>query len=99
MVYFIGQMKGVTMLSNTIGFSEAKSRLSEITEEVNRTGRTVIVYKYNRPWVNISPAVDATPKEVRSSAFGALHHYADPAKRAQEEGALEEAMAQKHAVR
>lgn len=49
----------------TIGLTEARQRLSEVADEVNRTKRTVIVLKNNRPWVSISPvsqeASDTTP--------------------------------------
>jgi prevent-host-death family protein len=44
----------------TIGFSEAKAKLSQLTEEVNRTGRPVVVYKHNKPWVTIEPAAQNT---------------------------------------
>jgi antitoxin Phd len=52
-------MKGGIMFPLTIGFTEARKRLSEVTEEVNRTGHTVVVLKNNRPWVAISPVPDA----------------------------------------
>jgi antitoxin Phd len=48
----------------TIGFTEARKRLSEVTDEVNRTGRTVIVLKNNRPWVSISPVGPAAQAEA-----------------------------------
>ena len=43
------------MVPLTIGFTEVRKRLSEVTDEVNRTGRPVIVLKNNRPWVSIAP--------------------------------------------
>jgi prevent-host-death family protein len=55
--------KGEAMTPLTIGFSEAKAKLSQLTEEVNRTGRSVVVYKHNKPWVTIEPA-------VQNSVFG-----------------------------
>ncbi|MDR3314897.1 MAG: type II toxin-antitoxin system Phd/YefM family antitoxin [Coriobacteriales bacterium] len=87
------------MTPKTIGFSEAKARLSEITEEVNRTGRSVLVYKRNKPWVNITPASEDAQQAPRLSMFGALNAYANPAIRKQEDGAWEEAMVNKNAVR
>jgi len=51
------------MTSLTIGFTEARKRLSEVTDEVNRTGRTVIILKNNRPWVSISPIGQETLTE------------------------------------
>jgi prevent-host-death family protein len=77
------------MALRTIGFSEAKARLSEITEDVNRTGKPIVVYKHNRPWVNITPAVEAVSPGTRHAAFGVLRKYADPSKAALEDGAWE----------
>ena len=45
----------------TIGFSEAKAKLSQLTEEINRTGQSVMVYKRNKPWVTIVPAAPGVP--------------------------------------
>ena len=44
------------MAQLTVGLSEAKARLSEITEAINRTGEPVTVFKKNKPWVVIYPA-------------------------------------------
>jgi|GEM_PF-1550275 len=40
----------------TVGLTEAKTRFSEITETVNRTGEPVTVFKKNKPWAVICPA-------------------------------------------
>lgn len=39
----------------TVGMSEAKTNFSRITANANRTGRSVTVFKNNRPWVEIRP--------------------------------------------
>jgi antitoxin Phd len=41
----------------TIGLSEVKANFGKVTAEVNRTGNPVTVFKNNKPWVVISPAV------------------------------------------
>ena len=49
----------------TIGLVEAENNFSEVTAEVNRTGRPVTVLKNDRPWVVISPAPrDADAREA-----------------------------------
>jgi prevent-host-death family protein len=85
----------------TIGLTEAKAKLSQITAEVNRTGRSVLVIKNNHPWVTIAPATDIAPKMPKHSAFGCLRQHADPSRRTQEDGAWEAAAAaaDKHAIR
>lgn len=47
----------------TIGLAEAKARFSEVTTEVNRTGKPVTVLKNNRPWVAICP-IDPTDENL-----------------------------------
>ena len=39
----------------TVGMSEAKTNFSRLTADANRTGRTVTVFKNNKPWVEIRP--------------------------------------------
>jgi prevent-host-death family protein len=87
------------MTPQTIGFSEVKARLSEITEEVNRTGRPVLVYKHNRPWVNITPAAQEPASPTEGSPFGMLRKYADPAKWALEGNAWEADVLERYAAR
>lgn len=51
-----------------VGVTEAKAHFSELTREVNATGRAVTVFKNNRPWVVISPArEDFRAKSVETS--------------------------------
>ena len=87
------------MTPHTIGFSEAKAKLSEITEEVNRTGRPVLVYKHNRHWVNITPAAQEPVSSAVGSPFGMLHKYADPAKWTLEGNAWEAGVLERYATR
>ena len=87
------------MIPKTIGFTEAKAKLSLTTTEVNRTGRPILVIKNNRPWVTISPAVKTASKQSPCTAFGCLSQYADPAKRRMENGAWKAAVLDKHALR
>lgn len=39
----------------TIGMSDAKTNFSRLTADANRTGRSITVFKNNRPWVEIRP--------------------------------------------
>lgn len=39
----------------TIGMSDAKANFSRLTAEANRTGCSVVVFKNNKPWVEIRP--------------------------------------------
>ncbi|GHT80024.1 hypothetical protein FACS1894104_5410 [Actinomycetota bacterium] len=87
------------MTPRTMGFSEVKARLSEITEEVNRTGRSVLVYKHNRPWVNITPAAQAPTQATKDLPFGMLHKYADPTKWELEDDAWEAGVLERYATR
>ena len=86
------------MALKTIGFSEVKARLSEVTEEVNRTGRPVLVYKHNRPRVTIAPAQQGAGAERQQSAFGILHNYADSSKWELEGSAWESEVLGRHAA-
>lgn len=83
----------------TIGFSEAKARLSQVTEEVHRTGQSVLVFKNNKPWVTISPVTDQTTSAYSQNSFGSLNEYANPDLKAQEEDAWRQDAAENHAVR
>lgn len=49
-------MQQMDTTTPVIGVTEAKAHFSEITRQVNATGRAVTVLKNNRPWVVISPA-------------------------------------------
>jgi antitoxin Phd len=86
------------MPSGPIKLSDAKARLSQITEEINRTGRPMTVMKNNKPWVTISPAASANQLKSPPPPFGMLKKYADPKKRALEEIAYKEAAEAKHAL-
>lgn len=39
----------------TVGMSEAKTHFSRLTADANRTGRSVVVFRNNKPWVEIRP--------------------------------------------
>lgn len=51
-------------ISTSVGVREAKNRFSELTAQVNETGRPLVVTKNNEPWVVIHPA-DAAARERR----------------------------------
>ena len=53
----------------TIGLAEAKSKLSELVEQVER-GEEVIISRYGKAVAKIVPV--PRPKVDRSAAFGAL---------------------------
>nr|WP_315522764.1 type II toxin-antitoxin system prevent-host-death family antitoxin [Olegusella massiliensis] len=40
----------------TMDLAEVENNFSKVTAEVNKSGRSVIVLKNNRPWVVIQPA-------------------------------------------
>jgi antitoxin Phd len=58
-----------------IGFTEVRKRLSEVTDEVNRTGRSVIVLKNNRPWVSIAPVSSDASSAGSPVVEEALHAF------------------------
>ena len=39
-----------------VGITEARTRFSQLTDEINTTGQSVLVLKNNKPWVKIMPA-------------------------------------------
>ena len=43
----------MTALTATV--AEARNNFSRIAEQVNRSGREVIVFRHSKPWVKISP--------------------------------------------
>ncbi|MEE8717249.1 MAG: hypothetical protein SOI26_10320 [Coriobacteriales bacterium] len=38
-----------------VSMSDAKADFSRLTADANRNGRTVVVFKNNKPWVEIRP--------------------------------------------
>lgn len=63
------------MTAITMGLVEAKNHFSQVTAEVNRSGRPVTVLKNNRPWVVIQPA--AAAQGIDEAAVDFMHEYAD----------------------
>jgi antitoxin Phd len=54
----------------TIGMSDAKTNFSRLTADANRTGRSVVVFKNNKPWVEIRPLAhqeNEVPDETREA--------------------------------
>jgi antitoxin (DNA-binding transcriptional repressor) of toxin-antitoxin stability system len=66
----------------TIGMSDAKTNFSRLTADANRTGRTVVVFKNNKPWVEIRPLAHGeeggVPAETREAMGEADSLAADP---------------------
>lgn len=67
----------------TIGMAEAKTNFSRITAKVNETGRSVVVFKNNKPWVEIRPLVadsgaSGLDPETREALLEAEAVKADP---------------------
>ena len=44
------------MSALTMDFAEVRDNFSEVADEVNKSGRSVTVFRNNRPWVVIRPA-------------------------------------------
>jgi len=82
-----------------MGISEAKAKLSQVAEEVSRTGRPVIVLKNNKPLVTITPITEEEIQKPTHKALGSLHEYANPDLIPLEEGAWQRAVAEKYASR
>ena len=60
-------------LMDGVGVREAKNRFSALAAQVNATGRSVMVYKNNRPWVVIGPAdADSSRRRERLERLHAL---------------------------
>ena len=73
----------------SIGMFEAKTRLSEICDEVARTGRSVLVTRRGRPLVRIDPVAEErfSVWEARESYVadnGPIHEEFDPPQRSEE---------------
>jgi antitoxin (DNA-binding transcriptional repressor) of toxin-antitoxin stability system len=50
--------------------SDAKTNFSRLTADANRTGRSVVVFKNNKPWVEILPLAHEekdVPAETREA--------------------------------
>ncbi|MDD5892873.1 MAG: hypothetical protein PUC67_00780 [Coriobacteriaceae bacterium] len=64
----------------TIGMSDAKTNFSRLTADANRTGRSITVFKNNRPWVEIRPLayVGDVPTETREAMNEVDAMAADP---------------------
>ncbi len=57
-------------ITPTVGMSDAKTNFSRLTADVNRTGRSVVVFKNNKPWVEIRPLAHeeaGIPAETRQA--------------------------------
>ncbi|MBE6466819.1 type II toxin-antitoxin system Phd/YefM family antitoxin [Denitrobacterium detoxificans] len=54
------------MTALTASVAEARNNFSRIAEQVNQTGREVVVFRHSKPWVKISPvgAVDSEAEYV-----------------------------------
>lgn len=52
-----------------VGMSDAKTNFSKLTADANRTGRSITVFKNNKPWVEIRPLAHANevPAETREA--------------------------------
>ena len=83
----------------TVGFTEAKTQLSQLTERVNRTGQSVLVLKNNKPWVTISPAqyLESNTSKL-GDAYGMLKAYANPRLIKDEANAWEVSVKEQHAT-
>lgn len=64
----------------TVGMSDAKTNFSRLTAAANKTGRSVTVFKNNKPWVEIRPlAYEAdVPAETREAMDEADALASDP---------------------
>lgn len=51
----------MTALTATV--AEARNNFSRIADQVNKSGREVVVFRHSKPWVKISP-VGAGPDEA-----------------------------------
>ena len=60
--------------------SDAKTNFSRLTADANRTGRSITVFKNNRPWVEIRPLayVGDVPTETREAMNEVDAMAADP---------------------
>lgn len=65
----------------TVGMSDAKTNFSRLTADANRTGRSITVFKNNRPWVEIRPLAyeGDVPAETREAMDEADAQAGDPA--------------------
>lgn len=62
----------------TMGFTEAKAKLSQVTREANETGTIVTVYKNNKPWFDIVPrAVKGKQGEYLDAVLETMGEYED----------------------
>ena len=56
---------------NAIGLFEAKTRFSELCDEVAKSGKNLVVTKRGKPLVKIVPV--ESPKKKKGSEIGRLH--------------------------
>jgi antitoxin Phd len=82
-----------------MGISEAKAKLSQVVEEVSRTGRPVTILKNNKPQVTISPITAADKTQFSQSSYGVFKKYANPEMIPFEKEAWPKAAVEKHAAR
>ena len=59
----------------TMDLAEVENNFSKVTAEVNKSGRSVTVFKNNRPWVVIQPASAA--RDAVDVAVDFMDEYAD----------------------
>ena len=59
----------------TMDLAEVENNFSKVTAEVNKSGRSVIVLKNNRPWVVIQPASAA--RNAVDAAVNFMDEYTD----------------------
>lgn len=66
----------------TVGMSDAKTNFSRLTADANRTGQSVVVFKNNKPWVEIRPLAyketAGVPADTREAMKEADALAADP---------------------
>lgn len=64
----------------TVDISDAETSFSRLTADANRTGRSITVFKNNRPWVEIRPLAyeDDVPVETREAMDEADALMTDP---------------------
>lgn len=56
-------------VASTVDISDAETNFSRLTADANRTGRSIVVFKNNRPWVEIRPLAyeGDVPAETREA--------------------------------
>ena len=58
----------------TMAAGEFKAKCLGVIDEVNATGKTVIITKRGKPMARLIPLEEQTPQESPESIFGCLRH-------------------------